>query len=1488
MRSKIVVIFIIFCFFELLANDEDIVVIEYEKKSEDPWNNDMDGHGEEGQGIASDRHNRWFYSNKKSVYIVYDKKPYFDSNYEEILSLESVNSLLKQGEGDNLSCNHLGDIDFVDGFLYVAVDQCKNKLNLQELDVKDKSLREVENVLINHYTAIWGNLSDEVVISAKFDFDKLEGSILMNESKFMTCSYNGSSFVVKDCYETPSFVVKYDVDGNSATSYVEFKTANNIKISSAAWVAYNPIDTLFYNQCPANVIYNTPVTQENQTNHDRNINSVCGFEFNFFNHSAKLKSIMNLGVKHPRHLSAHWSNQGATFAENGVFLYVHDDREDDYSENTGFRVYSPNYNEFESFNDIKIYNNPKMFAFGHIRYDAELGSTGYRSGELEGIHVWRNSPLGGDVHVLRIDNELGNTDDNTIWNFTSGDYDGDDVDDLIDNCPLDSNPNKEDWNNDGVGDACQDFDKDGKLDVEDNCPSIWNEDQKDKDGDGKGDFCDEDIDGDTILNEYDNCPYVENLNQENWDAGKEGYYKVGDACDDKDGDNWYDDKDACPEHYNENTCGDADCRHSTSECCIEARKDCDMDGDGRWDKELKETGANFYDDYAFSVSADWEKEKDFCTTTYSKSGQYVSVRRGTCEYGYTIKINGSASYIKDSTNKDKAIVSSYYCYCGNTSIEHAESKRFCGTDHAYPGEVWNKVYDAQTWQPLYTEGKISGESKFKKLASDGNRNSEDKIVDNPFHTVWEYLKDDWLKSKIMDKDFYRAKTPEERNAMIDSGDYPMLKLSFGSAIDQKPYSMSIDNKYFVNEEYFTNSELYQYHIDEERIDFTLAESTEETVDLIIETKPFFGAYILPGYGKWYWEMLRDYIGERPWWKEDLPFARQFEDIVKENLYESISRPSLFSRVSYNGKDIKVRAVQYSENYNQIFAFAAKDGIYYKENDAFKLAFSNGNGIFRNARTVQNGMEMRSAAVTVKGGEIYMAAGMTVTPSSQKRNASNSAADPAEEKPIRNRRFARIYFVKDKAVMEELAELPWTPEYITLFITNDRIHAMMMDETGETSVLEYSSDNNSWITLNTFDFGQVFSLNNIFIKNNKLYFTAPDSEGKTALFTWDNSNSFVEIAHLNSEYDSFIKPFEFADKIILADIKDISGDSVVSWELGEENVFAEGTIPIDKPVIRRDYSYCLKETGTALQSGLEQGGECVLFSHPWYNSFSAGAKVYSLAGKGDRLYVGTNNAIKVYDISEPTSPVLVSSFSTSSRVNDLEVYVDSLFAATNGGLYKLDASNDTLTQTLFISTFLNSQYKVEVYNGKLYVGEDNGIKVRDLDTLSVLTSVNNGSVLDFAIENGEIGLYKDSWFSPVQIRDAETLALKANEFFGCFEIEVGSSDGRFYLSCDDETYRFEDDGDGGISFTELSGDIRELQDVYTFDGYTYFYDKNAIWISTSNDVPALCGNGIVEGDEVCDVGQIDCSELDSNYVSGTATCNSTCDGYNTNNCSDDGW
>ena len=93
------------------------------------------------------------------------------------------------------------------------------------------------------------------------------------------------------------------------------------------------------------------------------------------------------------------------------------------------------------------------------------------------------------------------------------DADGDGVDDTADNCPLVANPNQEDADGNGVGDACEhDADGDGWEDSLDNCPAVANAAQTDTDSDGLGDAC-------------DNCPAVANSTQA--DADGDG---VGDAC----------------------------------------------------------------------------------------------------------------------------------------------------------------------------------------------------------------------------------------------------------------------------------------------------------------------------------------------------------------------------------------------------------------------------------------------------------------------------------------------------------------------------------------------------------------------------------------------------------------------------------------------------------------------------------------------------------------------------------------------------------------------------------------------------------------------------------------------------------------------------------------------------------------------------------------------------------------------------------------------
>lgn len=159
----------------------------------------------------------------------------------------------------------------------------------------------------------------------------------------------------------------------------------------------------------------------------------------------------------------------------------------------------------------------------------------------------------------------------------------------LDNCPHVDNPEQQDLDEDGLGDACDlDLDGDGVPNQEDNCPDIENQDQADADGDGFGDRCSQDPDQDQVPRRWqesgepgqpcrggqvercdDNCPDDPNPGQE--DADFDG---LGDACDpDREGDGVPNEEDNCPQNANpEQVDSDGD---GLGDVC-----DLDVDGDG--------------------------------------------------------------------------------------------------------------------------------------------------------------------------------------------------------------------------------------------------------------------------------------------------------------------------------------------------------------------------------------------------------------------------------------------------------------------------------------------------------------------------------------------------------------------------------------------------------------------------------------------------------------------------------------------------------------------------------------------------------------------------------------------------------------------------------------------------------------------------------------------------------------------------------------------
>ena len=133
---------------------------------------------------------------------------------------------------------------------------------------------------------------------------------------------------------------------------------------------------------------------------------------------------------------------------------------------------------------------------------------GPSAGELSwsgivGTYTPTTSDNGFDGFSYRVSDGVSESAVATVTVLVGADSDGDGLPNSLDNCPGDANLDQADFDDDGVGDVCDDdVDGDGFLNADDLCPGLA-DDGMDLDEDGIGNMCDPDRDGDTLSNELE-------------------------------------------------------------------------------------------------------------------------------------------------------------------------------------------------------------------------------------------------------------------------------------------------------------------------------------------------------------------------------------------------------------------------------------------------------------------------------------------------------------------------------------------------------------------------------------------------------------------------------------------------------------------------------------------------------------------------------------------------------------------------------------------------------------------------------------------------------------------------------------------------------------------------------------------------------------------------------------------------------------------------
>lgn len=487
------------------------------------------------------------------------------------------------------------------------------------------------------------------------------------------------------------------------------------------------------------------------------------------------------------------------------------------------------------------------------------------------------------------------------------------------------------------------------------------------------------------------------------------------------------------------------------------------------------------------------------------------------------------------------------------------------------------------------------------------------------------------------------------------------------------------------------------------------------------------------------------------------------------------------------------------------------------------------------------------------------------------------------------------FNAENGTLSEIMELPILSDYV--FLEYGEHVYLAGNERGYFEMFEILKTEKEGYILNHIDSAQkpaARTLFNSYSDETGIYFAGGGNsdgnsiETKRDIWKFDAENGWqiVNADTGKNLFKVFIRRNE--DNLLLVDQETFEGNiaKYSTIDLNNGQIKEEGLLQIGGISNSINPRQCLAADSNSFWHGFSMGEFCINFSVPEYAEFNTKTKIFALDGFGKYLFAAHENGINAYDISNPVNPVLKDKVHLFGAVRDIKIQGTRIFAASGNGIDVLKFDGSDFTVEKHIPTYGESA-EIRKYGKYLIIGDGHGLKKLDSETLKIVQKVQtSGDVSTLVVKDGIIHLY--DWIG-LKRYDAETFEKLTTSFSYKLDPKLALTiDNRILVSNLGKVYELTYNGNKPV-YTSKTGDIDNFAEGYTYNGYGYFPQGNKIRIATMNEVVPVCGNEIVENGEVCDGDSVKCTSIDSDYISGTAVCNSTCSGYNESSCeASDGW